>query len=399
MLPLGRLLLGTKDAAHDGGCCPVSFFDEVAVHPKGEGRVRVAEPVGHSSDVHASSNELGGSEVPKIMEPDVWSTDLVSDSDEERRHVVGTEGRLGFDEGGEDERIRTEGRSCGGDPLVNSCPMFGEQRNSERVESNLSGAPRLRGFLGEPTRHDNQRTGDAHDPELKVYVGPAKGAEFPSAHTRESSEHEEWSKPWVPLLCCIDDLVDDIDGGSLHLVMFQTGRLRPFSDVVPDPPPPDSLVEGGGDDGVVVPDGLRRGSGVLHGAVQLVEIPGRETAQEDLAKPWPDGRLDLCSVGPEGGWGEVEPFALFEPLVEELTEGRSDSIWAGRSLLVDEVPEGFVCGPGGPVEGLLERTLYLSVTGSFPRETRSSHTPRLISRFDPRTKASVARFWDSLWDS
>ena len=48
---------------------------------------------------------------------------------------------------------------------------------------------------------------------------------------------------------------------------------------------------------------------------------------------------------------------------------------------------------------VFERTLYLSVTGSFPRETRSSHTPRLISRFDPRAKASVARFWDSLWDS
>ena len=71
---------------------------------------------------------------------------------------------------------------------------------------------------------------------------------------------------------------------------------------------------------------LTRGSGVLHGAVQLVEIPGRETAQEHLAKPWPDRRLDLCPVGPEGGRVEVEPFALFEPLVEELTEGRSDPI-------------------------------------------------------------------------
>ena len=121
-------------------------------------------------------------------------------------------------------------------------------------------------------------------------------------------------------------VVDDVNGRCLHLVMLHSWRLCPLGDVVPDPSPADALVEGGGDDGVVVPDGLRRGSGVLHGAVQLVEIPGREAAQEDLAKSWPDRLLDLCPVGPKGRRGEVETFALFEPLVEELTEGRSDAI-------------------------------------------------------------------------
>jgi len=48
---------------------------------------------------------------------------------------------------------------------------------------------------------------------------------------------------------------------------------------------------------------------------------------------------------------------------------------------------------------VLELTLYFCVTGSFPRETRSSQTPHLISRFDPRAEASVPSFWDSLWDS
>ncbi len=95
-----------------------------------------------------SSDELGGGEVPKIMEPNVWSTDLIPDTDEERRHVVGTEGSLGIDEGGEDVRIRGERCPCGGDPFVNSHPVFREQRNTERVESNLPGAPRLGGFLG-----------------------------------------------------------------------------------------------------------------------------------------------------------------------------------------------------------------------------------------------------------
>ncbi len=121
-------------------------------------------------------------------------------------------------------------------------------------------------------------------------------------------------------------------------MMLPSGRPRPLGDVVPDPPQADALVEGGGDDGVVVPDGLRRGSGILHGAVQLVEIPGRKTAQEDLAKPWPNGRLDLCPVGPGGGRGEVESFALFEPLVEELAakvvpipSERDGACWSMRS--------------------------------------------------------------------
>ena len=55
----------------------------------------------------------------------------------------------------------------------------------------------------------------------------------------------------------------------------------------------------------------------------------------------------------------VEPFALFEPLVEELTEGRSDPIRTGGSPLVDEVPECFVCGPGRPVEGLRAHLVLL----------------------------------------
>ena len=153
--------------------------------------------------------------------------------------------------------------------------MFCEQCNSERIESNFPGASGLGGLLGEPTGHDNQRTRDAHDAELKVYVGPPQGAEFSPAHPRESGEHEEGSKPRVPLLCGIDDLVDDVNGGSLHLVVLHTGRLRPFSNVVPNPSPADALVEGGGDDGVVVANGLRGVSCVLHGAVQHVEIPRR----------------------------------------------------------------------------------------------------------------------------
>ena len=37
--------------------------------------------------------------------------------------------------------------------------------------------------------------------------------------------------------------------------------------------------------------------------------------------------------------GEVEPLALFEPAVEELTNGRSDAVSPAGGLLVDEVTE------------------------------------------------------------
>jgi hypothetical protein len=77
---------------------------------------------------------------------------------------------------------------------------------------------------------------------------------------------------------------------------------------------------------VVVPDRLGRLAVVLHESVQVVEVLGSELVELHLAKSWPDGVLDLSPVGPERRWGEVKPFGLLQPLVEELAEGSSDAI-------------------------------------------------------------------------
>ena len=48
---------------------------------------------------------------------------------------------------------------------------------------------------------------------------------------------------------------------------------------------------------------------------------------------------DLRLVVTDRGRGEVEPLALFEPPIEELTNGRSDAISPAWGLLVYEVTE------------------------------------------------------------
>ncbi len=47
-------------------------------------------------------------------------------------------------------------------------------------------------------------------------------------------------------------------------------------------------------------------------------------------------------MGPKRCWREVEALALFEPLVEELAEIRSDTVGA-RSLFLNEVAKCTVC--------------------------------------------------------
>ena len=116
-----------------------------------------------------------------------------------------------------------------------------------------------------------------------------------------------------------------------------------------------------------------------------------ELVERHLAEPGPDGLLDLRPVGPDAWSGE------------RSSRSHSSSHWSrswpkvaptpsapAGALLVDEVPEGIVCGTCACRGTSSRLALYLPVTGSFPRETRSSQTPCLISRFDPRTRASVS---------
>ena len=58
-----------QQIADDVGCVSVAGFEEVGVHVQGGGSVRVAESAAHGSHRHAGSQQLGGMEVSKVVEP------------------------------------------------------------------------------------------------------------------------------------------------------------------------------------------------------------------------------------------------------------------------------------------------------------------------------------------
>jgi hypothetical protein len=82
-----------KDAAHDGGGSPIAFFECVAVHPQRHRRIGVPEAAGDGPHVDAGADELGGGEVPEVMETNGWRPHLVAHPNEERGDVVRAERR------------------------------------------------------------------------------------------------------------------------------------------------------------------------------------------------------------------------------------------------------------------------------------------------------------------
>jgi len=90
----------------------------MAVHPKGDRRVRVAESPGNSTDVHTGSNQLSGREVTEVMQANRWSSNLIADPDEERRDVVRSERGRALWERGEHEGIRGQLGAGLGNPMV-----------------------------------------------------------------------------------------------------------------------------------------------------------------------------------------------------------------------------------------------------------------------------------------
>jgi hypothetical protein len=83
-------------------------------------------------------------------------------------------------------------------------------------------------------------------------------------------------------------------------------------------------MKGSRNDRVMVPDRLRRLVGILHGSVQGVEILGRQASQNYLSQGRMDRPLDLGPVSTHRRWREIHSVALFEPLVQQLTECESD---------------------------------------------------------------------------
>ncbi len=297
----------------------------------------MAEEVGDGPDIHASPDELRGGEVSQVVQAHVWCANLIPDTNEKRRHVVGSEWGPGFNKGGENKRIGGKLASSLGDPGIDVYSMSSQEGNANRVKSDLPGAIRLGGLLGEPTLNDDDGAGDFDDTTGEIDIGPTERTQLASAHPRERSKHEERSEPRIPPLCLLDDVSDDIDRWRLHSAMGNPRGLCLFGDVRADPSPAHALVEGCGDDGVVIPDRLGGLASVLHGAVQVVQVTSGELAELQLAEPRTDGLRDLRLVVTDRRWGEVEPLTLFEPAVEELTNCRSDAVSPAWGLLVHEV--------------------------------------------------------------
>jgi hypothetical protein len=309
----------------------------------------MVEEVGHGPDIHAYMDELRCREVTEVVETHVGCSDSVADPDEERRHVVRTEGGGRLNVRREDEGVVGERPSSLGDPLLDSLAVGSEEGDADGVESDLPGAVGLGALLGEPTRRHDEGPGDIEDADVEVDVGPAERTQLPTAHPRECSQHEQRSKPGIPPFRLFDDLLDDVHGGSRDPAVRHPGRLRPLRDVLSEPSPPHGLVEGSGEDGVDVADGLGRLPGVLQGAVEIVEVLGGELVELDLPEPGTDGPVHLGAVVPDGRRREVEALALLKPAVEKLADRDADAVHASLGVLVHE---GSVGCPGAAVEGL-----------------------------------------------
>ena len=85
----------------------------------------MAKKVGDGTDVHASPDELRGGEMTQVVKTHVWCANLIPDTDEKRRHVVGPERGPGFDKGGKDEGVGLKLASSLGDPGIDVCSMSG----------------------------------------------------------------------------------------------------------------------------------------------------------------------------------------------------------------------------------------------------------------------------------
>ncbi len=85
----------------------------------------MAEEVGDGPDIHASPDELRGGEVTQVVQTHAWRANLIPDTDEKRRHVVGPEWGTGSDKGGEDEGVRIKLASSLGNPIIDVRSMSG----------------------------------------------------------------------------------------------------------------------------------------------------------------------------------------------------------------------------------------------------------------------------------
>jgi putative ubiquitin-RnfH superfamily antitoxin RatB of RatAB toxin-antitoxin module len=83
----------------------VTLLEGMTVDPKGDRRIRMAEPLGNCSHINARSNQLSDREVTEVMQANRWSSNLIADPNEERRDVVRSERGRALWKRGEHEGI------------------------------------------------------------------------------------------------------------------------------------------------------------------------------------------------------------------------------------------------------------------------------------------------------
>jgi len=88
---------------------------------------------------------------------------------------------------------------------------------------------------------------------------------------------------------------------------------------------------------VVVAHRLGREAGVLHSAVEAVQVFGGQLGEDDPSELGPDGLLDLGAVVPDRRGRQIEALALLQSSVEELADGGAETVWMPLAVLLDEV--------------------------------------------------------------
>ena len=162
-LPLAccpRLLLcRAEHVAHDCCCCTVAILYEVTVNPESERGVSVSKATSNGTDVHPRSYELRSREVAQVMQSDSLCSDGITNPDEKRSDIVGSEWCRAVNERGENEGIRKKRCSDSLRPADDFILVFLKEGNADGIERNLPGVVRLRRLLGDSTGDDNHGTG------------------------------------------------------------------------------------------------------------------------------------------------------------------------------------------------------------------------------------------------
>ncbi len=201
----------------------------------------------------------------------------------------------------------------------------------------------------------------APDPDpLAFDIGPAQGAELTPPGPGEDGQGQEHPPAFVALGSSGQERLHLLDGGNLELGMAQGRGLGPLGRVAVDPAPADGLAECGREHGMVAADAgrLERTVTALTGgqlAVPLVEVPGRQLGDRDVAELGVDDGLGRPPGVVERPGGPAPGLAVAQPFLDEGADG------------------------GGRVRGAPVRRPTPSATPAAPPALRSGSWPRRSS--------------------